>query len=127
MAREEPMTRYMLILGGADLDKRSGNAALAPRMFERYASWLRSLRESGRYLDSYKLYDQTGARLTVRGGQVTEGPFMETKEAVGGFVLVQASSLEEAVAVARECPVFDLQSGYVEVRVVEDVARPGSA
>jgi len=117
------MTKYMLLLGGADLDKRSGNAALGPKMFERYSTWLRSLKESGRYLDSYKLFDQTGARLTVRGGQVVEGPFMETKEAVGGVFVIQTSSLEEAVAVARECPVLDLQNGYVEVRVVEDVRR----
>src|SRR5262245_34983167 len=69
------MAKYMLLLGGADLDKRSGNASLAPVMFQRYASWLSSLRESGRYVSSHKLHDQTGARLTVRGGQVVEGPF----------------------------------------------------
>jgi hypothetical protein len=120
------MAKYMLLLGGADLDKRSGNAALAPKMFERYSSWLRSLKESGGFLETYKLYDQTGVRLTIRGGQVVEGPFMETKEAVGGFFVIQAASLEEAVAAARECPIFDLQNGYVEVRVVEDVS-PGPA
>jgi hypothetical protein len=121
------MTKYMLLLGGADLDKRSGNAALGPKMFERYSSWLRSLRESGRYVDSHKLHDQTGVRLTVRGGQVVEGPFMETKEAVGGVFVIQAGSLPEAVSVARECPIFDLQNGYVEVRVLEEAARPGAA
>jgi hypothetical protein len=120
------MAKYMLLLGGADLDKRSGNGALAPKMFERYASWLRGLRESGRYVDSVKLHDQTGARLTVRGGQVVEGPFMETKEAVGGFMTIEASSLEDAVAAARECPIFELQNGYVEVRVIEEVRRPGA-
>jgi hypothetical protein len=121
------MAKYMLLLGGADLDKRSGNAALAPKMFERFSTWLSSLRASGRYIDSFKLHDQTGARLTVRGGQVVEGPFMETKEAVGGAFLVQAGSLEEAVAAARECPVLELQNGYVEVRLVEEVRRPGTA
>jgi hypothetical protein len=121
------MAKYMLILGGADLDKRSGNAALAPQMFERFSSWLSAVRQSGRYLDSHKLHDQTGARLTVRGGQVVEGPFMETKEAVGGVLVVQAASLEEAIAIARECPIFDLQNGFVEVRAVEEVRRPGAA
>jgi hypothetical protein len=120
------MAKYMLLLGGADLDKRSGNASIAPMMFERFASWLTSVRESGRYVDSHKLHDQTGARLTVRGGQVVEGPFMETKEAVGGVVVVQAASLEEAIAIARECPVFSLQNGNIEVRVVEEVRRPSA-
>jgi hypothetical protein len=119
--------KYMLMLGGADLDKRSSNASLASQMLERYSSWLRALKESGKYVDSYKLRDQTGARLTVRGGQVVEGPFVETKEAVGGVFIVQAASLEEALAVARGCPIFDLQNGYVEVRVVEEPGRPGPA
>jgi hypothetical protein len=120
------MAKYMLMLGGADLDKRSGNSAVAPKLFEQFSKWVGSVRESGRYVASHKLKDQTGARLTVRGGQVVEGPFMETKEAVGGVLLVEASSLEEAVAIARECPALDLQNGYVEVRVIEDVVRPGS-
>jgi hypothetical protein len=120
------MAKYLLLLGGADLDKRGGNAALAPRMFERFSSWLETLRESGHYLDSHKLQDQTGARLTVRGGQVVEGPFMETKEAVGGVFLIQAASLQEALVLARGCPVLDVQNGYVEVRVVEEVRRPGT-
>src|SRR5262249_49606842 len=59
------MAKYILMLGGADLDKRSGNPALAPQLFERFAVWARGLRESGRYIDSHKLKDQTGARLTV--------------------------------------------------------------
>jgi hypothetical protein len=120
------MAEYVLLLGGADLDKRSGNAALAAKMYEQFWAWLGSLKESGHYRDSHKLQDHTGARLTVRGGQVVEGPFMETKEAVGGLFLIEASSLEEAVALARSCPTLTLQNGYVEVRRVEEVRRPGS-
>jgi hypothetical protein len=115
------MAKYMLILGGADLDKRSANAELTKEMFQQYMTWMRGLRESGRYVSSYKLYDQTGARLTLRGGEVVDGPFVETKEAVGGIFVVEAGSLEEATAIGRECPILRLQNGYVEVRVVEQV------
>ena len=118
------MSKYMLILGGADLDKRSGNANLAPAMFERYSKWLQSIRQSGAYVGSYKLYDQTGTRLTVRGGEVVEGPFVESKEAIGGIFIVESASLAEATKIGRECPVLDLQNGYVEVRVLEDVRPP---
>jgi hypothetical protein len=119
------MAKYMLLLGGADVDKRSGNAELAPQMFDRFTRWLATLRERGHQPEAHKLQDQTGARLTVRGGQVVEGPFMETKEAVGGAVMIEAASLQEAIALSRGCPVLDLQNGYVEVRVVEEVRRPG--
>jgi hypothetical protein len=120
------VAKYVLLLGGADLDKRSSNAELAPKMFEQFSSWLGSLRERGQYLQSHKLQDRTGARLTVRGGQVVEGPFMETKEAVGGVFLIEAASLEDAIAVARTCPTLALQKGFVEVRVVEEVSRPNA-
>ena len=119
------MAKYMLILGGADLDKRSGNPELAVQMFDRFTAWLGKLREAGHNPAAHKLQDQTGARLTVRGGQVTEGPFMESKEAVGGAVLIEAASLQEAIAVGRGCPVLEIQNVYVEVRVVEEVRRPG--
>jgi hypothetical protein len=52
---------------------------------------------------------------------------METKEAVGGFVLIQASALEEAIAIARACPIFELQNGHVEIRAIEEPRRAGTA
>jgi hypothetical protein len=119
------MAKYVLFLGGADLDKRSSNESFAPEMFERYSAWMRSLRERGNYVASHKLKDQTGARLTVRGGQVVEGPFMETKEAVGGVYFIEAGSLDEVIAIARDCPTLALQNGYVEVRVIDDGVPPG--
>jgi len=119
------MAKYILILGGADLDKRSGNASLAPKMFEQYLAWMNGLRESGNYVASYKLFDQTGARLSVRGGEVVEGPFIETKEAVGGVLVIEAASLTEAKAIARGCPGIHLQNGFVEIRAVEEPQRPG--
>jgi len=117
------MANFMLILGGADVDKRSGNPALAPAMLERYMAWIQGMRERGQYVGSYKLHDQTGRRLTIRGGEVIDGPFIESKDAVGGIFLVDAASLDEAAEIARSCPNLDLQNGYVEVRVLE-VARP---
>ncbi len=113
------MPEYLLIVGGADMDKRSGNPEFAPRMVERYAAWIGSLRESKRLLESRKLYDQTGQRLSFRGGEVIDGPFIESKDAVGGTFIIQAASPDEATDLARSCPGLDLQHGYVEVRLIE--------
>ena len=120
------MGRFALLLSGTDLDKRTGNPELAPEIYERYSAWLREIQARGRKAEPFKLRDQAGARLSVRGGQVVEGPFMETKEAVGGLILLEADSLAEAIEIARGCPVLDLQNGTVEVRVVEEARRPGS-
>jgi hypothetical protein len=122
------MPKFMLIAGGADVDKRVGNRALAPVLLERYMAWLQGLRDSSRYVGSYKLYDQTGRRLTIRGGEVIDGPFIESKDAVGGIFIIEAESLDEAAEIARSCPNLDLQNGYMEVRVIEVVgeARPAT-
>ena len=117
------MAKHLLILGGADLDKRNGSSSYAPILLERFTAWVRELHEKGQFVSSYKLYDQTGRRLTIRGGEVIDGPFIESKDAVGGVIIIETSSLDEATEVARRCPVLELQHGFVEVRVVE-IARP---
>jgi hypothetical protein len=113
------MPKYMLLLGGADLDKRSGNPEYGPIMLDRYMAWVRKLSDAGAFVQTYKLFDQTGVRLAIRGGQVIDGPFVETKESIGGIFVLEAPSLEEATQLARDCPVLDLQNGYVEIRVIE--------
>jgi hypothetical protein len=112
------MAKFMLILGGADVDKRSGNPAFLPIM-ARYEAWVKKLVDGRRLVGANKLSDRTGARLTVRGGEVVDGPFIETKEAIGGVFVIEADSLDEAIEVARDCPALLLQNGFVEVRVVE--------
>src|SRR5438552_16776634 len=87
------MPQFMLIAGGADVDKRSGNnPKLAPVMLERYMAWIQGLRDSGRFMGSYKLHDQTGRRLRIRGAEVTDGPFIESKDAIVGILHIHGGS-----------------------------------
>jgi len=111
------MPKFVLILGGADLDKRSGSPSFEA-ILPKFEAWVRTIVESGRLQACHKLRDQTGARLSVRAGQILDGPFVETKEAIGGFCLIEAPSLERATEIARGCPVF-AQNGWLEVRPVE--------
>ena len=62
----------------------------------------------------------SAAHVKVRGGKatVTDGPFPETKEVVGGFVIVQAASREEAIELAKDCP--HAREGIVEVWLLPD-------
>lgn len=80
-------------------------------------SWLDDLRARGRWVIGDQLAPPRRARsVRVRDGRrlVTDGPFTETKEAVGGFDLIEADSLEEAVEIAAGHPVA--QVGTIEVR-----------
>lgn len=57
----------------------------------------------------------TGNATSIRGDVVTDGPFAETKEALGGYYLIEAKDLDQALAVAKVCPA---PFGGVEVRPV---------
>ena len=79
--------------------------------------WVDDLRERGIWLIGDQLAPPRRARsVRVRGGKklVTDGPFAETKEAVGGFDLLECASLEEAVEIAASHPLAEV--GTIEVR-----------
>jgi hypothetical protein len=79
--------------------------------------WVDELRERGIWLTGDQLAPPRRARsVRVRGGKtlVTDGPFTETKEAVGGFDLLECGSLEEAVEIAASHPLAEV--GTIEVR-----------
>ncbi|MDE3058985.1 MAG: transcription initiation protein [Bacteroidota bacterium] len=71
----------------------------------------------------------TGKRLGTDGSVVkpnnviTDGPYTEIKETLGGYMFVKAESLEEAVEMAKGCPLIQTNSGTVEVRPVMDAGN----
>ena len=80
------------------------------------------LRHEGRLLESQQLEGPATARtVRIRGGRTTttDGPFAETKEVLGGFNIIEADSMEEAVRMAAEFPWA--RTGCVEVRPVRDI------
>jgi hypothetical protein len=80
-----------------------------------------SLRRSGQLLDAQPLRSaRSAATLRVRNGKlaVTDGPFAETKEQLGGYFLLEARDLNEAIQVAARWPGARL--GHIEVRPVEE-------
>jgi hypothetical protein len=79
------------------------------------------LRQSGHYIASSPLQPvQTATTIRVRGGKVsiTDGPFAETREQLGGFYLIEARDLNEAIRLASKMP--PARIGSVEVRPLMD-------
>ncbi len=80
------------------------------------------LRNDGYLLDSQQLEEPATAKsLRIRKGRqtITDGPFSESKEVLGGFNLIEAENMEEALKIAAQFPWA--QSGCVEVRPVRDL------
>jgi hypothetical protein len=83
------------------------------------------LRRSGRLLTTHALQSVHNATtVRVRQGRLstTDGPFAETKETLGGFFLIEAANLDEAIDLASKWP--SARIGSIEVRPVEDALRP---
>jgi hypothetical protein len=88
-------------------------------------SYDEELRKSGHYIASDALQPaQTATTVRMRNGRVstTDGPFAETKEQLGGFILINASDLNDAIHVASEIPVARL--GSIEVRPIMELKQP---
>ena len=80
------------------------------------------LKHNGRLIESQMLEDASTAKsVRIRNGRQTtiDGPFAETKEVLGGFNLIEAESIDEAVRMAAEFPWA--QTGTIEVRPVRDI------
>jgi hypothetical protein len=87
--------------------------------------YVAALREAGQLLAANPLQSaRTAATVRVRDGEVllTDGPFAETKEQIGGYFLLEAPTFEEAVRVASKWP--SARIGSIEVRPVEEELRP---
>jgi len=112
------MQQYMLLIHDQDvwetLSDDEQNAA-----YEEYSAFGRELREQGRYVSANELQPvAASSSVRVRNGEtlVTDGPFAETKEALGGYFLIEAESLDEAITWAAKIPTA--RYGVVEVRPV---------
>ena len=78
-------------------------------------AWIDKFRTSGHMIDPGDALHPIG-QVVRAGGVVTDGPFAEAKEILGGYSVIQAKTLEEAVAVAKECPAATVHGSSVEVR-----------
>jgi len=90
-------------------------------VIQRYIDWSEGLRQGGRLLSSEKLGDGEGRVIRREAGAlvVSDGPYAESKEVLGGFWIIEAADYDEAVRLVSGSPHFDF--GTLEVRRVEEM------
>jgi hypothetical protein len=116
MSAENTKSEYLLLFRGECWDKGLSPEQLQ-RVMNQVMAWFEGLKAQGRVKGGQALAP-TGSCVSRRKGQpVADGPFAESKEGVGGYLLLEAESLEEAVAAAKSNPT--LEYGItIEVRPV---------
>jgi hypothetical protein len=124
-AREEDWNMsdfvYVFRIGAEAQHKAMGTPERAQQTMERWLSWIRKLEEQGHLKPGGQPLDPAGK--VVRGKQktVTDGPYMEAKDLVNGFLFVDAKDLAQATELAAGCPMLE-GDGSVEVRPVRKLS-----
>jgi hypothetical protein len=85
---------------------------------QRYQAWFKDLQAKGRLVSfGHGLEPKAGRVVKDKAGSISDGPYAETKDIVVGFSIIAASSYDEAVELAKTCPIFD-EDGVVEIRSI---------
>jgi hypothetical protein len=116
--------RYLYIFrGGADMNQMTPEEM--QRNMDAWFAWMDDLKRKGHFQAGEPLQDGGRVLQGKNGQSITDGPFAEGKEEVGGYLLVTAKDLDEAAELAKGCPIFQ-NNGSVEVRAIQDMsaARP---
>lgn len=113
------MSRFLVLLR----DDPSGFASLSPAqmqaIIEKYIAWGARLRASGHMVLGEKLIDGSGKVARGAAAVVSDGPYAEAREIVGGVYVLQAKDYDEAVSIMSDSP--HLAFGSIEIREIEEL------
>ena len=88
------------------------------QIFGKWMAWMKAMKAKGQYVGGDRLDDAGKVVRSVRGASVTDGPYAEAKEILGGYIIVEADSLAQATEIAKGCPGLETET-TVEVRPIE--------
>ena len=116
--------QYMLLIYESEAQALKRSQSEQGKLMQSYMTFTQNLVKSGNLRGGDRLDRSTAATtVRVRDGKTTtiDGPFAETKEQLGGYYLVEARDLDEAIAIAAGIPSAEL--GSIEVRPVMQISR----
>jgi hypothetical protein len=113
------MPKYILLLHDSGTMPPDMSPADIQAVIRRYMDWRARVQGGGRDVSGHKLRDGEGRvmRGAVGAPKVTDGPYAESREVIGGLFIVDARDYDEAVSLARDCPHLDF--GTIEIREIE--------
>lgn len=115
------MKEYLYLFRGGDTHRiqEQNSPELWQAHMMKWKTWMENLAAGGKLVGGQPL--GTEARvLTDSGKKVTDGPFAEGKEVVGGYLMVKAKDLAEATTIAKDCPIFE-HDGILEIRDIGQI------
>ena len=111
--------KYLLLIYENEADFANVSEAEQGKIFQEYMDYSKGIRKNGNYISGEALQPiATATTVRQRNGKTltTDGPFAETKEQLGGFFMVEAKDLDEAIKLAGGIPA--VRTGSIEVRPI---------
>jgi hypothetical protein len=114
------MAKFLVLARGTGEVYKNRSPQEMQQIVQKYMAWTAGLRDAGRMIHSERLRpDGRVVRGSAGKMTVTDGPFAESKEVLGGFWLIEASSYDEVQAFLKDHPHLD--AGSLEVRQIWDM------
>jgi len=110
------MSKYLYLFRGGDAGRAAESPETMEQHMELWKNWMGGLAGNGQLVDGLPLA-QGGKVVEKAGDSITDGPFAEGNEIVGGYLIVNAGDISEAVEISKGCPIFE-HEGTVEVREI---------
>jgi hypothetical protein len=109
------MAEYLILIYEDENSYATATPDVFQEVMEAHNRFAQQVGEKGGKLVAGNALQPTSTATTIRSDVVTDGPFVETKEALGGYYLVEAADLDEAIELAKQVPVL---KGGLEVRPI---------
>ena len=113
------MAEYLILIYEDETAYATASPEVFQQVMEAHTRFAQQIEEKGGKLLGGNALQPTSTATTIRGDIVTDGPFAETKEALGGYYLIEAHDLDQALDIAKLCPA---RFGGVEVRPIMDLS-----
>src|SRR5512138_3095303 len=120
--------KYLLLIYQDEKQWTARSEAETQRIYSEYRQLREELTKSGKFIGGSQLHPiATASSVRVRDGKelITDGPFAETHEQLGGYFLIEAQNLDEALAIAARVP--SAREGTIEVRPIVERAAEAAA
>lgn len=114
------MKEYLLLFRGGEANSLQQSPEKWQAHMQKWAVWMGALKEQGKFIGAQPL-GNSGKSVSGINKVVSDGPFMEGKELIGGYLSCKADTFDEAVAISKGCPILEFDSGTVEVREIKQM------
>jgi len=113
------MSEYLILIYEQESAYENPSPEVWQQAMEAHGRFAEQVVEMGAKILGGNALQPTSTATSIRGDVVTDGPFVETKEVLGGYYLVEAADLDQALAIGKLCPA---PYGGVEVRPIMDTS-----